>query len=109
MDRALQCARSMPLDRVLVFAAALLVGQLLAVAPLPATAAALAIAWMLWRALGARGLSAAVGALALGAGTARAALERFEARRVAARDTLGAPARCAAEVTIAGSPIVGGG
>jgi competence protein ComEC len=41
--------------------------------------------------------------------TSRAALERFEARRVAARDALGAPVRCAAEVTIAASPTVGGG
>ena len=99
----------MLVDNVLVFAAALLVGQLLGTHPLPASAAALSIAWMLRRALGARGLVVAALALGIGAVSARAALHQFEARRVSARDAIGVPVRCAAEIAIAESPTFGGG
>ena len=50
---------------------------------------------------GALAWAAALLALAFGAVSARSALHEFELRRVSARDALGAPVRCAGQVTIA--------
>lgn len=93
-------------DPVLVVAAALFFGASAAVAPLPAIAAALGVAIVLLSAR-LRVAVLVVAALAFGAGAARAhvALARFEARRVATRDALGGPSRCAGRATVTSSPV----
>lgn len=96
----------MRIDPVLVAAAALLFGASAAVAPLPAVAAALGVALVLL--LGRLRVAALLIAVAaFGAGAARAhwVVSRFELRRVAARDALGAPSRCAGRATVASSPV----
>jgi competence protein ComEC len=94
----------MRVDPVLVVSAALLLGGTLVTAPIPVALAVLAIAWILRAQLGVRAWIAALIALGISAVAARSALDTFEVRRVAARDALGAPVRCAGQVTIAESP-----
>jgi competence protein ComEC len=99
----------MRVDPVLVVSAALLLGGTLVSAPIPVTLFALAAGWMLRSHVGVLTWGAAAAALAFGAHSARSALDGFELRRVAARDALGSPVRCAGQVTIAVSPTFAGG
>jgi competence protein ComEC len=100
---------SMRVDPLLVVSAALLLGGTLVSAPLPVTLFALGTGWMLRGHVGGPTLAAATLALAFGAFSARSALDAFEHHRVAVRDALGPPARCAGLVTIAVSPTFAGG
>ena len=92
-------------DPALVVATALLSGAACAVAPLPAVVAAGAVALLLWRRLSALALLAAATAFGAGAWRAGRAVSQFEVRRVAVRDALGPPARCAGRGVVATSPV----
>jgi competence protein ComEC len=99
----------MRVDPLLLVSAALLLGGTLATAPIPVALMVLGIGWMLRGCVGRLAWAAALCALAFGGIAARSALHQFELRRVSARDALGAPVRCAGQVTIAMSPTFSGG
>src|SRR5262245_7216332 len=99
----------MRVDPLLVVSAALLLGGALVTAPIPVTLFVLGAGWVLRSHAGPLTWAAAAGAVALGAFSARAALQDFELRRVSARDALGAPVRCAGLVTVRASPTFAGG
>lgn len=88
----------------LLVALALLAGALAASAPGPVGVACAPVLLCLVRRGLARWVLVAVGCLFLGLARASAAVDRFEAHRVAARDALGAPARCAGDGHIVASP-----
>ncbi len=97
----------MRLDPLLPVAAAALCGSAATAAPLAAAAAALGLAIV----LGGRGhvswriLVVAMVAGLVTAGRASWRVERYEAARIAARDALGPPARCAATARVRRSPV----
>jgi competence protein ComEC len=89
---------------VLVVGLALLAGSLAAASPLPVFLACVPILVRLaWRREGSL-VVVALGCLVLGRVRASLAVDEFEARRVAVRDAVGAPARCAGDGVIAASP-----
>ncbi|MBN1608862.1 MAG: ComEC/Rec2 family competence protein [Polyangiaceae bacterium] len=89
---------------LLIVGLSLLAGSLAASSPLPVLLACAPILVCLLRRGEGRLVLAALGCLVLGLARASLAVDRFEVRRVMARDALGAPARCAGEGVIVASP-----
>ncbi|HEU4538824.1 MAG TPA: ComEC/Rec2 family competence protein, partial [Polyangiaceae bacterium] len=93
------------IDGVLVVGLALLVGQRGAIAPWPALVAGLGALALARARVGRLAAALALAAALVGALRARQAIARFEAAYAGARDALGPPSRCEAEVTVRSSPV----
>jgi competence protein ComEC len=91
-------------DPVLLLSLAVLAGPLIVLQPLAAVGGAAGVLLVAGRSARPWILAAAVAALGASAARGRAALEAYEARRIAVRDALGPPARCAGEGTVIASP-----
>lgn len=93
------------IDGVLVVGLALLLGQRGALATWPALFAVVGALALARARVGRVATVLALAAALLGALRARQALDRFESVYARARDALGPPARCEAEVTVRTSPV----
>lgn len=99
----------MRLDPGVVLSAGLLFGAVGVVSPEPAAVGVGALAALASRRLSLRLILAAVALAALSAWRAGAALHEYEARRLAARDGIGEPRRCAGTGRVIASPMERGG
>lgn len=99
----------MRVDAAIALCAALLGGALIVAAPLPAAAAAALLGCLVVGRLRTSVLCACLLGLLLGHGRAAGGLAAYEGERVAARDALGAPSRCAARARVVASPVSRGG
>ncbi|HEY3500378.1 MAG TPA: DNA internalization-related competence protein ComEC/Rec2 [Polyangiaceae bacterium] len=96
------------MDTILCLALAAVSGQVVAMAPLPATLALFAVLLLLVPFVPWRALVVCVVVFGLSGIRAQGALEAFEVERVRVRDALGPPERCAGSGRVVVSPVWGG-
>lgn len=94
----------MRVDSVLLATLALFAGALVAVEPAAFTVAGVGVLALVARRAPPLALLIATGAVVVAGLRARSELEAYEQRRIAARDALGAPGRCAGHAVVVSSP-----